>query len=163
MTPDPAVADRPPSRTAAEPGFLPLQARPEVVRQARRFAAEAVSGHPYDPYDVALLASELATNAVRAATALHPWPDDIWPIGVEVTVTDRYVHLAVSDPDPEPLSARQMGGLLAENGRGLVIIDQHALAWWPTYTEHGKTVHVIVPASGVILTAAELAEIREPR
>ncbi|MCO5995889.1 ATP-binding protein [Actinoallomurus rhizosphaericola] len=162
MTPDPAViADR--STYPPEPAstVLSLQVRRDAVRDARRLAADAVAGRPYDSYEIALLASELTTNAVRAAEAMHPtWPDDIRPIGIRLTVTDRYAHLAVSDPDTEPLPAPQHGGLLAERGRGLTIVDQHAAARWVTYGDHGKTVHALIAAPGVILTAAELAEIR---
>ncbi len=160
MTQDPAViADRSPCPPEPALAFLPLHARPDAVRLARRFAADAVAGHPYDPYEIALLASELTTNAVRAAEALRP-SDDIRPIGVALTVTARYAHLAVSDPGTVPLPVQRHGGLLAERGRGLVIVDRHAAARWVTYGEHGKTVHALVAAPGVILTAAELAEIR---
>ena len=61
------------------------------------------------------------------------------------------------------MSAREHGGLLAENGRGLLIVDQHALDRWVDYTDDGKTVHVVVPAPEVILTPAELDEIRRRR
>ncbi|MEV5710564.1 ATP-binding protein [Actinoallomurus sp. NPDC052274] len=144
------------------PVRLSLHVRRDAVRQARRFVADAVAGHPYDSYEVALLASELTTNAIRAAEAMHPsCPEDIRPISVELTVTDRYAHLAVSDPGTEPLPAQQHGGLLAERGRGLAIVDQHAAARWVTCTDHGKTVHALITAPGVILTAAELALLRE--
>jgi anti-sigma regulatory factor (Ser/Thr protein kinase) len=162
VTPDPAVIkDRPSSSVASVPALLSVHVRRDAVRDARRFAADAVTGYPYDPYEMALLASELTTNAVRAAEALHPtWPDDIRPIGVQVTVTERYAHLAVSDPCTEPLPVPQHGGLLAERGRGLAIVDQHAAARWVTYGDRCKTVHALVAAPGVILTATELAEIR---
>ncbi|MEV5709244.1 ATP-binding protein [Actinoallomurus sp. NPDC052274] len=162
MTPDPAViADRSPYPPEPASASVSLHVRRDAVRDARRFVAAAVAGHPYDAYEIALLASELTTNAVRAAEAMHPtWPDDIRPIGVTLTITTRYAHLAVSDPDAEPLPAQQHGGLLAERGRGLTIVDQHAAARWVTYTDHGKTVHALIAAPGVILTTAELAEIR---
>ncbi|GAA0330553.1 ATP-binding protein [Actinoallomurus spadix] len=163
MTPDPAViTDRSPYPPEPASASVSLHVRRDAVRDARRFAAGAVAGHPYDSYEIALVASELATNAVRAAETMHPtWPDDIRPIGITLTVTDRYAHLAVSDPDPEPLPAQQHGGLLAERGRGLTIVDQHAAARWVTYTDRHKTVHALITAPGVILTATELAEIQE--
>lgn len=161
MTPDPAVADRPVSLIPAP--FLPLHARPEAVRQARRFAADAVAGYSYDPYDVALITSEIVTNAIVHGAAGRTWPDDLWPISVEVTVTDRYVHLAVADPDPQPLRILTPSGVTAVSGRGLGIVSEHAAALWPTYTEHSKTVHALVIAPGVTLTGRELRQIGVPR
>ncbi|WP_433178841.1 ATP-binding protein [Actinoallomurus sp. CA-150999] len=162
MTPDnAALADH--TSMPTERAFLPLHAWPEVVRHARRFVAAAVVGFPYDPYDIALIASELTTNAVRTAMAMRTWPDDMFPIGVEVTVTERYAHVAVTDPNPGPMPASARGGLLAQGGRGLVIVDQHALARWATYADDGKTVHVVVMASGVLLTDDELKRIGVPQ
>jgi hypothetical protein len=141
---DPAVlADRLPS---LEPAFLPLHARPDAVRRARKFAAAAVAGHPHDSYDVALITSELVTNAIVHGSGRRQRPDDLWPVSVEVTVTARYVHLAVTDPDPRPLHIPGVGDLTALSGRGLGIVCEHACAVWPTYTEHGKTMHALVPA-----------------
>jgi anti-sigma regulatory factor (Ser/Thr protein kinase) len=162
---DPAVlADRPASPTEPASIFLPLHARPDAVRQGRRFAAAAVAGHSaYDPYNIALITSEVVTNAIVHGSGQREWPDDMWPVSVEMTVTARYVHLAVTDPDPRPLHIPGVGDLTALSGRGLGIVCEHAGAVWPTYTEHGKTVHVIVEATGVRLTAKELKQIGVPR
>ncbi|MCO6006020.1 ATP-binding protein [Actinoallomurus purpureus] len=132
------------------------------VAKARSFASTAVFGYPFDAYEVALIVSELVTNAIRTATALRTWPDDTYPIGIELLATTRYVHLAVTDPDHRPMPAPDQGGLLAEHGRGLTIVDQHAADRWVTYAEHGKTVHVVIPSPGITLTTAELAA-RRPR
>jgi anti-sigma regulatory factor (Ser/Thr protein kinase) len=133
---------------------------PECVARARSFASTAVFGYPFDAYEIGLVASEIATNAIRAAGALRTWPDDLWPIGMEMTVTARWTHLAVTDPDHRPMPASNEGGQLAENGRGLSIVDHLAAARWVSYVERGKTVHVVITAPGVELTAAELAEIK---
>lgn len=163
MPSDPAVITDRPSPTEPASIFLPLHARPDAVRQGRRFAAAAVAGHPaYDPYDIALIASEVVTNALIHGSGQREWPDDLWPVSVEVTVTARYVHLAVTDPDPRPLHIPGVGDLTALSGRGLGIVREHARAVWPTYTEHGKTVHVVVAAPDVTLTAAELEQIGAP-
>ncbi|GAA4626565.1 hypothetical protein GCM10023196_035320 [Actinoallomurus vinaceus] len=165
MTPDPAVlTDRPASPTEPAPIFLPLHARPDAVRQARQHAAKAVAGHSaHDPYDIALITSEVVTNAIVHGSGQREWTDDLWPVSVEVTVTARYVHLAVTDPDPRPLHIPAVGDLTALSGRGLGIVCEHARDVWPTYTEHGKTVHVLVVAPGVTLTKRELHEIGVPR
>ncbi|MCO5996527.1 ATP-binding protein [Actinoallomurus rhizosphaericola] len=85
------------------------------------------------------------------------------PIRVSIKVTGRYVHLAVTDPDHRPIAGRDQGGQLVEHGRGLAIVDQGAVARWVTYAEHGKTVHVIIVAPGVTLTAEEIAQIGAPK
>lgn len=164
MTPDPAVvADRATSPTASvRPSWLALRARPECAAKARRFAATAVFGYPFDAYEISLVTSELVTNAILTAASLRQWPDDTYPIGVEILATARYVHLAVTDPDHRPIHGADRGGLLAEGGRGMAIVDQHATARWVTYAEHDKTVHVVIPAVGVELTPAELAAIGVP-
>jgi anti-sigma regulatory factor (Ser/Thr protein kinase) len=121
-----------------------------------------VFGYPFDTYEISLVTSELVTNAILTAASLRQWPDDTYPIGVEILATERYVHLAVTDPDHRPIPAADRGGLLAEGGRGVAIVDQHATGRWVTYAEHGKTVHVVIPASGVELTPGELAAIGAP-
>ncbi|MCO6007077.1 ATP-binding protein [Actinoallomurus purpureus] len=150
----------------ATASWLAVRALPEYASKARRFAASTVDGTPHDPYDIGLLTSEVVTNAIAATAALGPWPYDLYPIGVDLAVTDRYVHLTVTDPDRSPLPAFDPKRLPAEeddeHGRGLFIADRHAAARWVTYAETGKTVHVVVAAPGVTLTAAELEEIGAP-
>ncbi|MCO5968823.1 ATP-binding protein [Actinoallomurus soli] len=162
MTPDPAVADRVGPRSR-RPAWLALHARPAEAARARSFASAEVFGLPFDPYEIGLVTSEIVTNAIRAALALRPWPDDLWPIGVQMTTTHRYVYLAVTDPDGRRMAAPDDGGLLAEHGRGLSIVDHLAAARWVTYAEHGKTVHVVITASEVTLTPTELQWIRDAR
>jgi anti-sigma regulatory factor (Ser/Thr protein kinase) len=164
VTPDQAAAtDRPTSPIGAgRPTWFALRARPDQVRKAREFASAAVFGYPFDAYEISLIVSEVVTNAVRTAASLREWPDDTYPIGVEMLATSRYVHIAVTDPDHRPIPAPDEGGLLAKGGRGLVIVDQHAVDRWVKYAEHGKTVHVVIPAREVELTAAELERIRRP-
>lgn len=163
MTPDPAAIVGAASPIAPpRPSWLALRARPEYVAKARSFASTAVFGYPFDAYEIGLIASEVVTNAIRAASALRTWPDDVWPIGMEMAVTARVAHLAVTDPDHRPMPASDEGGQLAENGRGLSIVDHLAAARWVSYVERGKTVHVLIAAPGVELTTAELAEIKRP-
>ncbi|WP_433181661.1 ATP-binding protein [Actinoallomurus sp. CA-150999] len=160
MPSDPAViADRPPSPPSS---WLVLRALPEYAARARAFARSEVDGSPHDPYEVALLVSEIVTNAIVATAAMRAWPYDVYPIGMNLVVTDRYMHLAVTDPDHRPLPASDEGGQLAEHGRGLHIVDEGAVARWTVYFEHGKTVHVVIAAPDVVLTAAELEQIGVP-
>lgn len=125
---------------------------------AREFAVTAVSGHPFDTYEISLVTSDLVTNAILTAAACLPgWPDEAYPIGFEILTTARYVHLAVTDSDARPVCLADQGVLLAAGGRGMTVVDAYATARWVTYAEHGKTVHVVIPAAGVELAQAELA------
>ncbi|MCO5994477.1 ATP-binding protein [Actinoallomurus rhizosphaericola] len=153
------VADRPASR---RPAWCGLRARPGEVARARSFASSEVFGLPFDAYEIGLITSELVTNAVNAARALGAWPDRMSPISIRMIATDRYVHLAVTDPDHRPLAGADRGGRLAEYGRGLSIVDQLAAARWVTYDERSKTVHVLIAATGVILSPAELEKVGMP-
>lgn len=173
MTPDPAVTDRPaptvvtPILTTSprRPSWIALRAEPASVAKGRRFARDVVCGHTLDDdylYLIRLLVSELLTNAVNAARAMRDWPYDSWPVRLDVAATNQWAYVAVTDPDYRPLPAAAVGGLEAENGRGLHIIDSVATARWSIYTGHGKTVHVVVAAPGVTLTAGELRQIGAP-
>ncbi|MEV5752117.1 ATP-binding protein [Actinoallomurus sp. NPDC052308] len=157
----------PPAAVAASPvvrpSFLALRDRPEAIHRLRTFVGAAVFGLPYAVDEIELVAGEIVTNAIRAVRTLGRLPKDVWPIGIEMTATPRYVHLAVTDLDHRPIAARDAGGLLAEQGRGLHIVDHLAVARWITYAEHGKTVHVVIAAPGITLAPAELQRIREAR
>lgn len=161
MPVDPAVADRP-SPTPRRPAWRGLRAQPSEVARARSFASSEVFGLPFDAYEIGLITSEIVTNAVNAARAMRAWPDTLSPVSIRMIVTSRYVHLAVIDPDHRPISADE-GGQLSEHGRGLSIVDQLAVARWVRYAERFKTVHVVVAATGVILTDVELQRIGVPR
>ncbi|MEV0403292.1 ATP-binding protein [Actinoallomurus sp. NPDC050550] len=173
MTPDPAaIAGRTESpietrvRSATtrtyRPSWVALRARPEYAAKAREFAVASVFGLSFDAYEVGLVTSEIVTNAIVATAALGGWPDDAWPLRLEVAACDRWVRIAVTDPDHRPLPASNAGGQLIENGRGLSIVDQLVTVRWVTYAERAKTVHVVLAAPGVTLTTVELRELGAP-
>ncbi|MCO6007970.1 ATP-binding protein [Actinoallomurus purpureus] len=173
MPSDPEVADCTASPTVVwplpatdrRPSFIALRAIPESVVRGRRFASDVVSGHTLDDdhaYMIRLLVSELLTNALNAASALRKWPYDAWPLRLDVAACNRWTYLAVTDPDHRPLPASFVSGLEAEHGRGLAIVDQVAVVRWITYAGHSKTVHVVIAAPGVTMTAAELKQIGAP-
>ncbi|MEV5711447.1 ATP-binding protein [Actinoallomurus sp. NPDC052274] len=156
MTEPPSV-----SRTqtvSRRPSFLALRDRPDAIHRARAFVGAAIFGLPYAADEVELIAVELITNALRHAVRKLPIAEDLWPIGVQMTTTTRYLHLAVTDPDHRPMYAGHEGGLETEHGRGLRIVDHLVAARWVTHAAHGKTVHVVVAASGVQLTPTELRQ-----
>ena len=98
---------------------------PESVATSRRFAVALASdsGHPVDLYDLALVTSELVTNALQACVAS---PDDRpclavddQPVALSVCMTELWTHLAVRDPhpgsplrrDPDRQEVRGRGGI----------------------------------------------------
>ncbi|MEV0403957.1 ATP-binding protein [Actinoallomurus sp. NPDC050550] len=162
MSSDPAaLANRTPSAAPPRPSFLALRDRPDAIHRLRVFVGAAVFGLPYTADEIELIAVELVTNAILHTRKLT-LPEEAWPIGVEMTATSRYMHLAITDPDHRPIAGIDKGGQLAEHGRGLGIIDHLAAARWVVYAEHGKTMHVVVAASGVVLASEELRQIGVP-
>lgn len=114
---------------------------------ARRFVTSALadrSGEEASPQpdDLALVVSELVTNAVRAGATR---------IGVELLVAEHRVELRVDDDAsgwPTPRQAED-GDL---DGRGLQIVEVVADEWHATELDRGKQVTVIwsppAPGSG---------------
>src|SRR5690242_13835412 len=92
--------------------------RSEIAR-ARRFAVAAaeVEGDAAD--DLALVTSELATNAV-----LHASGDFV----VRVHVTGGAVRVSVFDADPEPPVLRR-SAITDPDGRGVAIVSSVAADW----------------------------------
>lgn len=127
-------ADRPPHIT--------LRAHPESAAIARRFAADVIADRPYDPYNVALIASELVTNAIRHARC----PDgEELPIRLEIAVHDGHAHVSVTDPDTRRLPDRPPPA--DECGRGLAIVDAYTSGCWTVvYGTKGKTITACLPA-----------------
>jgi anti-sigma regulatory factor (Ser/Thr protein kinase) len=101
-------------------------AEPGSVRRARRAVTEALpaASAPQLVDDLALLTSELVTNAVRYGA--RPADDHVvelvlWPV-------DGHYWLAVSDPgDGVPVLATPDPD--ARGGRGMVLVDALSAAW----------------------------------
>ena len=164
MTPDPAVVvDRPPiPARSGQPGpsWIGLRVHAASVAIGRRFAHDVVCGHVTadHAYTIVLLVSELLTNALRRAAEVGEWERFDRPVKLGVLATDRWVELSITDPDPNPIDP----GAQPENGYGLGIVDALAAARWPTFADDSKTVHVVIPAPDVQLTAEELKQIGAP-
>jgi anti-sigma regulatory factor (Ser/Thr protein kinase) len=113
----------------ASNGFRPSLDAP---RRARHFVAEVLAEHGYAMLieDAALIASELATNAVvhagsRFEVAVH------FDTGtVTLSVSDSSMELPVAG-DPSPRD---------ESGRGLPVVAALAFDWGWAETGAGKTV-----------------------
>lgn len=112
--------------------------RAESAAIARRFAADVVAGHPYDPDVVALITCELVTNAIQHPR--HP-PDNERPIRLEIALHDGHAHISVTDPNPRPINGRPTRPS-DERGRGLILVDALTDGRAITYGTKGKTVTV---------------------
>ena len=80
--------------------------------------------------DVALVVSELVTNAV-----VHGEGD----ITLDVVVDDDSVHVEVADREPH-LPDQPHAALDAESGRGLLLVSRVATQWGVRRTSPGKVV-----------------------
>lgn len=105
---------------------------------ARRFVTATLASWALEQTDVALLVSELATNAVLHARSdftvtIHARGDRI-----RVEVGDRNARL----PSPASVPAA------AYSGRGLMIVQELAAAWGvESHADDGKTVWFEVKAA----------------
>lgn len=107
-----------------------------TVGEARRFVAAILSDWGLDALDwqVALLVSELATNAVLHGRSAYE---------VELVELVDGVRLSVSDSSPRRLRERRYG-TDATTGRGLRLVAATARAWGTEQRPDGKTVWVEV-------------------
>lgn len=127
-----------------------LAGTPESVGEVRAWLRSVLTLRGTDTgaiADAALVLSELASNAVvHSRSGL---PGGTYTVAlhcessrVRITVTDRGSHrqslLTASKPCETPL---------AENGRGLLLVDHHATAWWATHTTEGHTVTADIPTT----------------
>lgn len=114
------------------PRSLHVPSEPESVAAVREFVAGCCSDWGLDAaVDVAvLLASELATNAVRYART---------PVTVWLAQRPDRIVLSVEDASPEPATVRHPGAL-EEGGRGLELVEALADGWGERGRGNGKLV-----------------------
>ena len=150
-TPGPAAGGADPHEELARdlgigpPGFTTrgLGADPESLRQARAFVRAALErwGLGSCADDVALVAGELASNAV--CHGLLPAERSTARLGL--ACQDGALVCAVNDPSPDVPVLRPADESF-ERGRGLRIIDALSSSWgWSRHTGAGKTVWARVP------------------
>ncbi|SRR6266567_888821 len=120
--------------------FLELSAHPEAVRSARSHVRQVLSDWELDyrREHVALVISELATNAVRASRALT----ETTPVRLWLFSDKDKILIMVWDASPCPVSPPRAGEELGENGRGLLLVDAISTRWSWYYTAEtaGKVV-----------------------
>ncbi|KUH39928.1 MULTISPECIES: ATP-binding protein [Streptomyces] len=125
-----------------------LPARYEAVRGARQFTHTTLSqwnlGDRFD--DVALVVSELVTNALRHALPAdtpreHPLDP---PVRLHLMRWAGRLVCAVRDPSPDTPATRSSGeDFSAESGRGLFLVESFSDSWgWHPLAGalHGKVV-----------------------
>lgn len=139
-------------RLPTQPLWSVLPTMPESVRQARRFAVDALAevADPGHVDDVVLVVSELVTNAVREVAKLDLGAS----VRLGIAVSPRWTHLYAVDP-ASTLSRHAPRGPLAGSGRGIPIIESLAAMTWIDQGERDKTIHVVLTRTGVELTAQE--------
>ncbi|QVQ53887.1 ATP-binding protein [Spiractinospora alimapuensis] len=133
-----------------------LAGTPESVGEARAWLRSVLAFRGVDREtiaDAALVLSELASNAVTHSRSGLP--------GGTFTVTVHCescrVRIAVTDDGsrrttPSSRAQEPSDTSLAENGRGLLLVEHHASDWWATLTRDECTVTADIP------TARTLAE-----
>ncbi|MGW9385419.1 ATP-binding protein [Streptomyces globisporus] len=144
MRPHPALPSPPHGGPPAVPPQLICEAVPQSVRAARRYVREAAAyQEPETPEDalstLELLASELATNAVRHGARMGPGAS----IRVVVDARPGRTRVEVHDACPT-LPYIRPTSTLAERGRGLLLVSLLAAAWGCADRDGGKLVWAAV-------------------
>lgn len=112
------------------------------LAMTRRWASETVErfDRTHLAADVALVVTELLTNAITHATA-PGWVMTVW---VRLTASERGVRIEVTDPFPDRAPEVQDRA----EGSGLQLVDTVAAAWGYEITPDGKTVWAVVEPPG---------------
>jgi anti-sigma regulatory factor (Ser/Thr protein kinase) len=117
---------------AADGTWLVVPSAPRSVALVRQYAVEACKaiGWAMSAETVALLVSEIATNAVLHSYGTH----------VGVRVIDHGLRLRVEVDDGSPVLPVPRGARPdEENGRGLALLQALAVAWGTDARPDGKT------------------------
>ncbi|WP_248958152.1 ATP-binding protein [Sphaerisporangium perillae] len=115
-------------------GVTELLGSPESVSRAREYVRRKLGdAHPAID-DVTLLVSEVVTNAV-----LHSDSKNGGKVTLAIADCHDFVHVDVVDEGGE-CSPRLCGDLLAEGGRGLVLVDLISHQWSVREDDTGRTV-----------------------
>ncbi|KOU67976.1 regulator [Streptomyces sp. MMG1533] len=110
-----------------------LPARYEAVREARQFTRRTLNQWDLDDRfdDVALVVSELVTNALRHALPANTprIPEHGPPVRLHLMRWTERLVCAVRDPSPDSPVTRETDDFSAESGRGLFLVDSFSDSW----------------------------------
>ncbi|MFD5425186.1 ATP-binding protein [Streptomyces sp. NPDC127084] len=131
-----------------------LDGHPRNARQARRFVDVTLRGWGLVALvpDMAVVAGELVTNAVRHALEPGHAASDAYPLWLGLYRQPGHVVCTLTDPSPAP--PRPQTGLRspapwAAGGRGLALVDALSDSWsWSLTPPLGKAVWASVALPG---------------
>ena len=131
------VDDRPAEHVAVR---VTVTCGPEGPGEARRLALECARTHGFDGGDLALVVTELVTNAVR-----HGSP----PVEVEIDTCEHCVTVVVADTSTaRPVQREACDD--DEGGRGLLLVDLLAAERGMRASASGKAVWAELPRHGPV-------------
>lgn len=122
---------------AALPQLIRLEPDGSSVAEARLFTRDCLCrwGLEDQLADVELVVDELVTNAIRHGRG-----------AVTLSLGRRLDRIVVQVQDPSPQQPEQeQPDLMADNGRGLLLVEELATGWGTTPTDDGKRVWAEVP------------------
>lgn len=136
VTGDPGAAPAP----LRDDGVLVVPSLPQSIARIRRYAVDAciACGHEADCDTVALLVSEVATNALIHGSG---------EVRVRVLADGPVVRVEVTDGSPA-VPVQREAGQYAEGGRGIALVDALAADWGTLSDDPGKTVWFEVAPRG---------------
>ncbi|MGW7412577.1 ATP-binding protein [Streptomyces sp. NPDC054863] len=108
-----------------------LPARYEAVGGARKFTRSTLCQWDLESRfdDVALVVSELVTNALRHALPADTPRENDPPVRLHLMRWSSRLVCAVRDPSHDGPSARESDDFSAESGRGLFLVDSFSDSW----------------------------------
>ncbi|UNM16486.1 ATP-binding protein [Streptomyces formicae] len=135
-----------------------LDGTPRNACQARRFVTITLNGWELEPLvpDMALIVSELVTNAVRHGLTTEAQEAAAeYPLWLGLVRQPGHVVCSVTDPSPEPPRPRSAADT-APDGRGLALIGALSDSWsWSPMEPRGKTVWASLALPGPALPAPQ--------
>ena len=122
---------------AALPQLIRLDPDGSSVAEARRFAHDCLTRWQLEDQaaDVELVVTELVTNAIRHSRG---------PVTLSIGRLLNRIIVQVQDPSPEQPEPDEPD-VLADNGRGLLLVEELASDWGSTPTDGGKRVWAELP------------------
>ena len=122
---------------AGLPQLIRLDPAGESVATARRFANDLLDrwGLTGQADDVELVVDELVTNAIQHSRG---------PVTLAIGRRLDRIVVQVLDPSPEPPEPYP-ADVLADNGRGLLLVEELVTDWGTTPIADGKRVWAEVP------------------